>query len=206
MFGIAALMFGLQFASGSSDHSGDWIAIFGGVVVTGFGVFATFALVAISRTRLTLQAALLDATVVEGHNILLVPSFRSFRLPLSDIRSVERRSEIFRTFGVTTTRDAVSIVTTGGERIGLFSNTLGSVDTLPIDEVANAIAEAAGVSVTDDGTVRTKGSGLYGAASSYWTEQPLDAATASKARRNAIVAAQIGTALLLLTFVLRACL
>jgi hypothetical protein len=105
---------------------------------------------------------------------------------------------------MSTMRDALSIVTTGGERIGLFSNTLGSADTLPLDDVANALAAAAGIAVTDDGTVLAKGSGLYGAASSTWTERPLDPVTANKARHSAIVVAQICSALLLLTFVLRA--
>ncbi len=42
-------------------------------------------------------------------------------------------------------RDALSIVTEDGERIGLLSNTLGNLSTLPVDDVANAIAAAAGV-------------------------------------------------------------
>ncbi len=204
LFAIAALMFGLPFIYGAGVHGADWIVIATGLVVMGFAVFVTFALVAVVRTHLTIDAAMLEATVVAGHDWLLVPRFRSVRLPLSDIRSVERRREIFRTLGFSTMRDAVSLVKPGGERIGLFSNTLGSADTLPLDEVADAIAAAAGISVTDDGTVITRGSGLYGAASSTWTERPLDPVAARKARHGAIVVAQICSALLLLTFVLRA--
>jgi hypothetical protein len=100
-------------------------------------------------------------------------------------------------------RDALSIVTVSGERIGLFSNTLGSASTLPLDDVANAIAAAAGVPVTDDGTVRTRASGLYGAAASSWTERPLDEADANKARRGVKLTLAICTALLLLTFLVR---
>jgi uncharacterized membrane protein len=206
MFLIAALMFGLQFTFRAADHGGDWIVVLAGFVMTGFAVFATFGLIAVVRIHLTIGAGVLDATVVDRHNWLLVPHFRSVRLPLSDIRSVERRCELFRQLGLSTMRDALSVVTAGGERIGLFSNTLGSSDTLPLDEVADAIAAAAGITVTDDGTVRTKGSGLYGAASSSWTEKPLDSATASRAQRAVVVTAQICGALLLLTFVLRACL
>lgn len=205
MFGIAALLFGLRFANGG-DRSVDWIITLTGLVMTGFGVFATFGLTDAVRTRITLGATTLEATVVAGYNRLLVPHFREVRLPLSDIRSVERRCEIFRTLGFTSMRNALSIVTVAGERIGLFSDTLGSASTLPLDEVAGAIAAAVGVAVTDDGTVRTKGSGLYGAASSSWTERPLDGVSASKARRTAIATLQICTALLLLTFLLRACL
>ncbi len=204
MFGFAALLFALPFAFGG-DRSGDWIVVLTALALVGFGIFATFGLIAAVRTSVTLDAKTLDATVVTGHNALLVPQFREVHLPISQIRSVERRCEIFRTLGFFTSREALSIVTTGGERIGLFSNTLGNVSTLPLDEVADAVALAAGIPVTDDGTVRTKGSGLYGAASSSWSERPLDKASASKARRMAIATAQICTALLLLTFLLRAC-
>jgi hypothetical protein len=206
MFGIAALIFAIPAITGSADHSADWIADLTAIVMSGFGLFATFALVAVTRIRLTLDAGMLDATVVERHDRLLIPHFRSVRLPLTDIRSVERRTELFRTLGISTMRDALSVVRADGERIGLFSNTLGSADTLPLDEVADAIATAAGVAVTDDGTVRTRGSGLYGAASSSWTEKPLDEATANKAQRNVILAAQICGTLLVLVFALRACL
>ncbi len=203
MFGVATLQFSLAPAF-SGNHSGSWIVMLAALVTMGFCAFATFALIAAVRTRVTLGAATRDAVVVDGHNWFLMPHFREVRVPLSDIRSVERRSEIFRTLGLSTMRDALSIVTADGERIGLFSNTLGSASTLPLAEVAGAIAEGAGVAVTDDGTVLTKGSGLYGEASSAWTEQPLDAVHARKASHVAVVTLQICTLLLILTFVLRA--
>ncbi|HET6275171.1 MAG TPA: hypothetical protein VFE16_04440 [Candidatus Cybelea sp.] len=206
IFSIAALIFSLPLMYDNGDHSVDWIVILTAIVIVGFGIFATFALIVAIRTEITLGATALEATVVAGHNLLLVPRMREVRLPLAQIRSVERRCEIFRRLGLYTQREALSIVTADGERIGLFSNTLGTLSTLPIDEVANAIAAAAGIAVTDDGTVWAKGSGLYGAASSSWTERPLDAASASKARRAAVLTVQICTALLLLTFVLRSCL
>jgi hypothetical protein len=195
LLGIAGLMFALPIMYGGKDDLADALIIASGLVQLGFGVFATFALAAVVQTHVTLDEKTLEATVIEGHNWFLVPRFRSFRLSLRAVRSVERRSEIKRMLGMSTVREALSIVTTGGTRIGLFSDTLGSADTLPT---------AAGIAVTDDGTVLTKGSGLYGAASSSWTERPLDAATASKARRAAIVTAQICSALILLTFVIRA--
>jgi hypothetical protein len=204
MFGLAALMFSLPLAYGRADHSVDWIVALVALALTGFGVFASFAFIAVVRTRVTLEAATLAATVVDGHNWLLVPHFRSVRLAFADIRSVERRTEMFRTLGLSAMREALSIVTSDGERVGLFSNTLGSADTLPLDEVASAIAAAVGLSVTDDGTVRARGSGLYGAASSSWTERALDESNASKARRTVMRTVQICTALLLLSFILRA--
>lgn len=205
MFSIAGLLFSLPLMHDNGDRSADWIVILPGIVIVGFGIFATFVLIVAVRTRITLGATTLEATVVAGHNLLLVPQLRKVGLPLSQIRSVERRCEIFRRLGLLTMRDALSIVTEDGERIGLFSNTLGNLSTLPVDDVANAIAAAAGVTVTDDGTVWARGSGLYGGASSSWTERPIDAASASKARHGAILTLQICTALLLLTFVLRAC-
>jgi hypothetical protein len=203
MFGFAAVLFALPFAVGG-DSSGDWVVIAAGLFVAGFGLFATFALLAALKTDVRLDGATLDATIVSGHDVFLIPRFRTIRLPVSDIRSVERRREVFRTFGFYSLRNALSIVTASGERIGLFSDSIGTASTLPIDDVANAIAAAAGIAVTDDGTVRTKGSGLYGAASSSWIERPLDDVQSRKARRAAILTIQISTALLLLTLALRA--
>ncbi len=203
MFAIATLLFSLPPMFGQ-DIGGDSIVVVVAVIITGFGIFATFALVASVRTHVTLGASTLEATVVDGHSWFLMPHFREVRLPLSDIRSIERRTEIFRTLGLLTMRDALSIVTVDGERIGLFSNTLGNASTLPLDEVAYAIAGAIGVAVTDDGTVLTKGSGLYGQASSSWTETPLGELAAKKERRIVIATLQICTILLLLTFAVRA--
>jgi hypothetical protein len=204
MYGFASLLFCLPLTIGGGGA--DWVVVATGLVIAGFGVFATFALAAAIKTRITITADALDATVVRGNNALLIPEFRNVTLPLRDIRSVERRCEIFRRLGLYSLRDALSIVTQSGERIGLCSDTMGSARTLPIDEVAQAIAAAAGVRVTDDGTVRAKGSGLYGAASSTWTEVPLDSEGAGRARRAAIVTVQVCTLLLVLTFALRACL
>jgi hypothetical protein len=205
MLGIAGLLFSIPAIDGSSDHSADWIVDLTGVIMLGFAIFMTFGLVAVVRTRISLDAETLDATLADGHNWLLVPHFREVRLSVEDIGSVERRTEVFRTLGMSSMRDALSVVTKRGERIGLFSNTLGTVSTLPLDEVANAIASAAGVPVTDDGTVATKGSGLYGAAASSWKERPLDPASATKARSRATRTMQIVFGLVFFTFALRAC-
>lgn len=203
MFAMAAILFSLPFVYGGG-RSGDWTIALTGIVMTGFAIFATFGSIAATRTRVTLGATTLEATVVAGHNWCLAPQFREILLPLSEIHSVERRCEIFRTLGFLTMREALSVVTTRGQRVGLFSDTLGNAGTLPLDEVANAIAAAAGTPVRDDGTVRTKGSGLYGAASSSWGERPLDEVRARKGRRAAIATAQICSAILLLTLLLRA--
>jgi hypothetical protein len=203
MFGFAALLLVLPF-SFSGDRSGDWVVVTTGAIVAWFGFFAIFALVAALRTRVTLDGPTFEATVVSGHDVFLIPHFRAIRLPVSDIRAVERRCEVFRTLGFYSMRNALSIVIAGGDRIGLCSDTIGSASTLPIDDVADAIAAAAGISVTDDGTVRTRGSGLYGAASSSWVEHPLDEARAGKMRRAAVLTMKICAVLLLLTFALRA--
>jgi hypothetical protein len=202
MFGFAAVLFGLPFSVGG-DRSGDWVVIATGVVITWFGLFAVFALIAALKTRVMLNGPTFEATIVSGHDVFLIPRFRTVRLSVSDIRAVERRREIFRTLGFYSMRDALSIVTTEGERIGLCSDTIGTASTLPIDDVAHAIATAAETTVTDDGTVRTGGSGLYGAASSSWVEHPLDHARASKMQRVAVLTMQVCTVLLLLTLLLR---
>jgi len=205
MFGIAALLFSLPLMVGNGDRSSDWIVDLTGVIIAGFGIFMTFGLIAVVRTRISLSGTSLDATVPSGHNWLLVPRFRTIRLPVGEIRSVERRQEIFRTFGLSSLRESLSVVTNGDERIGLFSNVSGSPSTLPFDEIAGAIASAAGIAVTDDGTVLTKASGLYGEASSSWSERRLDETAAIKARGAAVRTLQILAALVMLGFVLRTC-
>jgi|GEM_PF-2201584 len=209
IFGVAGLLFVLPVILGGVDRGGLTIIDVTGVVIAGFGVFMAFGLSAFARTRISLVTGLggvsLEATVPVGHNRFLMPRFRTTRLPAREIGSVERRVEVFRTFGLTSMRESLSVVPDGGERIGLFSNANGSLNRLPLAEIAAAIAAAAGVAVTDDGTVLTKGRGLYGEASSTWNERPLDAPSASKARRAATRTLQILVGLMMLGFVLRAC-
>jgi hypothetical protein len=209
MFGVAALLFSVPALAGETDRSGDGFIYVTGAIMVGFGLFLTFGLIAIARTRIALEDAiggtLLDATVPNGHSWLLVPRLRTIRLPVAEIRSVERRQEVTRSFGLSSVRDALSVVTATGERVGLFSTAGTALIRLPLPEIAGAIAAAAGVAVTDDGTVMTKASGLYGEASSSWTERPLDAPAAGKARRAAAVTLQIIVALMSITFIVRAC-
>jgi hypothetical protein len=209
MYGVVILLFCIPVLAGGTDPTGNAIIYVTGTIMAGFALFLTFGLIAIARTRITLQmragGAVLDAIVPGGHNLLLVPRLRAVRLPVAEIRSVERRQEVVRSFGLSSLRDALSVVTTTGERIGLFSTAASSLINLPLPAVADAIAAAAGVAVTDDGTVVTKASGLYGEASSSWTEKPLDAPAANKARRVAAVTLQIVVGLMMLTFIIRAC-
>jgi hypothetical protein len=205
MYGVAALLFSLPLISGVSDPTGNWIVDATGVIMVGFALFMTFGLVALVRTRISLNATTLEATVPSHHSLLLVPRFRVIALPLTQIRSVERRQEAFHSLGLTNLRDSLSVVTTGGERIGIFSNTSGPASQLPLDEIADAIASAVGTSVTDAGTVWTKAPGLYGEASSSWTEQRLDDIGAMKARRMATRTAQLFVVMILLVIGVRAC-
>lgn len=205
MYGFGVLLFFLPLITGVSDFAGNLAVTVTGVMLLGFGTFMTFGYVAMTRTRIRLTATELDATVPGRHNWLLVPHFRTIALPLAQIAAVERRQEAFRSLGLVNMRDSLSVVTTGGERFGLFSNTRGPSSTLPLDEIADAIAAGAGVTVTDAGTVWTKGQGLYGEASSDWTEARLDDASAAKARRVAARTALVFVVMFLLVMIVRAC-
>jgi hypothetical protein len=204
MYGVAVLLFSVPFMAGMSDPAGNVIVEATAAVMAGFGLFMTFGLIAVVKTRIGINAATLDA-IVPSHHTLLVPHFRTIALPLAQIRTVERRQEAFRSFGLTNLRQSLSVVTTGGERIGIFSNTSGPASQLPLDEIADAIASGAGTTVTDAGTVWTKAGGLYGEASSSWSEQRLDDTTAMKVRRAANRTAILFAALILLVIALRAC-
>ncbi len=205
MFAVAALLLSLPLLVGGSDPAANAIIAITAIIMAGFGLFMTFGLIGVVRTRIGIKGPNLEATVPQHHSRLLVPKFRVIALPIAQIRAVETRQEAFRSFGLVNLRQSLSIVTSDGERIGLFSNTLGPTVQLPLDEIAGAIAAGAGVAVTDAGTVWTKAPGLYGEASSSWREQPLDQAGAIKVRRTAIRTMQIVVTLVLLTFALRAC-
>jgi hypothetical protein len=205
MFAFAAFLISIPFLVPGNLTGVAWLLDVCGLAVAGFGCFMLFGLIAFSRTQISLSATGLDATVTTGHTRLLVPRFRTIVLPVAEIRSVERRDEITRMLGLSTQRESLSIVTAAGERIGLFSNTTMAVNKLPLAEIASAIAAAAEVPVTDDGTVLVRGAGLYGDASSSWTETPLDPARAAKAKNTAALTLQILVGAMLLIAVLRAC-
>jgi hypothetical protein len=205
MFGVAALLFSLPLLLGGSDPSINAIVYVTAIIMAGFGLFMTFALIGAVRTQISIRGTSLDATVPHGHSRLLVPRFRVIAVPLEQIRSVDRRQEAFGSFGLMSLRDSLSIATSGGERIGLFSNPARPAARLPLDDIAAAIASGAGITVTDAGTVWTKAAGLYGEASSSWTEPPLDKTSAIKVRQAAVRTAQIVGTLVLLVIALRAC-
>ncbi len=183
------------------------VAIYGpaALVVLTFGAFMAFGAVALARTRLTLGATSLRGVVPVENGWSFAPSFRTVDVPVSEIRAVDRRVEIVRTLGLSMARQSLSIVTASGERIGLFTNPDTAVVRLPLGEIAGAIAAAAGIAVTDRGTVISKAPGLFGSASSSWTETPLDAPRAARARRGALITLQVIFGLMALTWILRAC-
>jgi hypothetical protein len=205
MYGTAAVVFAIPAMSGEPDGSGDWMVYCCGAVVAGFAVFVTFGFIAVVRTRIALSATALEGTVPAGHNLLLVPAFRTLGVPIAEIRSVERRREIVRVLGLSNLRESLSVVTGDGTRIGLFANTSGPSSQLPLGEIADAIAAAAGIDVTDGGTVRTKAPGLYGTAASTWNEPKLDDAAAAAATKTALRTVQLSGVLVLLVIALRAC-
>ncbi len=205
LFSIAAFFFSFQFFVSNADRGGVWVFDIVGVILMALALFMGFALLAVVLTEIRLTGTTLVATVPFGHNRLLVPHFRTVTLQLASIRSVERRVEVYRTLGLSNMRESLSVVTASGERVGLFSNTKGSTSQLPLADIADGIACAVGITVTDDGTVRVKAPALYGAASSSWSERSLDASSASKATQAATLTVQILAALMLLGIGLRAC-
>ncbi len=204
--GIALLIIALPWVlAGDGDPGPGWTLDLCGSAIFGIASFMLFGVIAMLRTRIRLAGTVLDATVADGHNALLVPHFRTIALDVATLRSVEKRQEIVRSFWLSNLRESISIVTASGERIGLVSATYGVSVQFPVEDAAAAIAAAAHLPLTDDGTVRSTASGLYGAASSAWTERPMDPEAASKARRTALLTTQIIFGLFVLTTLLRAC-
>ncbi len=78
--------------------------------------------------------------------------FRRGRIALADIVSVDRRDEVVRFLRLPGTLNALSIVGADGRRLELVRCQPGP-QVLPVDEIAGRIADAAGLAVTDLGTV-----------------------------------------------------
>ena len=79
------------------------------------------------------------------------------QLPYGAIASVERREEVYVSFGLVTVQHAFSLVTRDGARLplGVMAGNWGY--QLPFDQAAQKIAERAGCSVIDRGAVRVGG-------------------------------------------------
>ena len=77
------------------------------------------------------------------------------QLPYGAIASVERREEVYVSFGLVTVQHAFSLVTRDGARLplGVMAGNWGY--QLPFDQAAQKIAERAGCSVIDRGAVRS---------------------------------------------------
>ena len=205
ILGLAAFFFAAPFVLG--PNAAGLIVFFFvlGVPMAALGLFMAVGFIAVVRALISLDGSTLDAELIAPPKRPFVPSFRSLHLPVNQIRSVEKREEIVRKYGFTTVRNSLSLVTTNGERIGLFSNNVGSIGQMPLDEIAGAIASAAGIPVTDRGSVLTTTAGLYGEAEATWNEPPLDPAAATKARRTAARTMQILVSVVLLLSLLRTC-
>ena len=78
---------------------------------------------------------------------------RRVTVPISEVRAVEIREEVSRFAGIVSLARALSVATTNGDRFVLGQATGQEVSALPIDEMAQAIADAAGRPVTDRGTI-----------------------------------------------------
>jgi len=206
LYGVAVFIADIPaIAGGPPDPVAGWILAACGAGIAALASFMAFGWLAVVRTRITVGGTALDAVVPDRHDWLLVPHFRTVHVPLASIARVETRQEVARSAGFPTLRDSLSVVTAGGERIGLVSATAATAAQLPVAAIAAGLAAAASVAVTFRGTVRTKDQGLYGIASSHWDEAPLDAASAAKARHGAVVTAQIVFALMMFTMLLRGC-
>jgi hypothetical protein len=79
------------------------------------------------------------------------------QLPYDAIASVERREEVYVSFGLVMVQHAFSLVTRDGARLplGVIPENWGY--QLPFDQAAQEIAERAGCSVIDRGAVRVGG-------------------------------------------------
>jgi hypothetical protein len=127
-------------------------------------------------------------------------------LPYGDIVSVERREEVYVSFGLVTVQRVFSILTRNGVRIvlGVMAENWGA--QMRFDRAAELIAARAHVPVADRGTVRV--GGVIRAMIRDvppWGAETTDTAVRSRWHRRATLSMQLLMLLVSLTAVLRAC-
>src|SRR5579871_4683972 len=103
ILGMAVFVLALPFLfpSNGIDAATLWVTSVTGFIMLCLGLFLAFGFVAIARTRIAVDGDALVATVTDHHNLFLVPHFREVRIPLAQIRAVERRAEAVKSFGLT---------------------------------------------------------------------------------------------------------
>jgi hypothetical protein len=128
------------------------------------------------------------------------------QLPYDAIASVERREEVYVSFGLVTVQHAFSLITRDGARLplGVMAGNWGY--QLPFDQAAQKIAERAGCSVIDRGAVRVGGV-LRAMARDVppWTIESMPALERKRWDRRATRTMQFLMLLLVAIFTLRAC-
>jgi hypothetical protein len=120
---------------------------------------AAFFLLSLSQNAIRIEVGpeRLKLRLPRMRGPLMLPSLVRAELPYSSIAAVERRDEIYSSFGMVTVQDAFSLVTRDGARfpLGTMAENWGS--QLRFDQAAERIAQRAGATVTDRGAVRVGG-------------------------------------------------
>jgi len=135
-----------------------------------------------------------------------LPGVIRAELPYSAIAAVERREEIYASFGVVTVQTAFSLMTRDGVRfpLGVMAENWGL--QLPCDKAADLIAARAGGAVFDHGAVRV--GGIVRAVVHDvppWTTEPISAPERARWRRRGAMTVQIIMLLFAVGAIARAC-
>jgi hypothetical protein len=169
---------------------------------------AVYFLLALSTNALRIEVGpeLLTLRLPRARGPLPLLGLIRAQLPYDAIASVERREEVYVSFGLVTVQHAFSLVTRDGARLplGVMAENWGY--QLPFDQAAQKIAERAGCSVIDRGAVRV--GGVFHAMARDlppWTIESMPPLERKRWDRRATRTMQFLMLLIVSIFTLRAC-
>ncbi len=198
---------GIVFAVAVAQAETIWLALFfiaGAVLLLPLAIYlALLFLPMLARIDIMQDGVRLRS--VRWRGAAPLPPLRTDFIPYPDIAAVERTDAVFRTLGMTSLQTVWSILAKDGRRLELGRTSPQAAANVDYPGAAAAIAERAGLEITDRGAYR-----MGGIVGSIRRDAPLDAAPMPEDQRTqsygkAATAMQIAAAFVLLVVAARAC-
>ncbi len=210
LLALAVIVFfglGVVFVVAVAQAESIWLALFfiaGVAVLLPLTIYlALLFLPMLTRTDIMTDGVRLRS--VRWRGAVPLPPLRTDFIPYADIGAVERTDAVFRTFGMTSLQTVWGILARDGRRLELGRTSPHAAANVDYPGAAAAIAERAGLEITDRGAYR-----MGGIVGSVRRDAPLDASPMSEDQRvqsygKAARAMQIALALVFLAIAARAC-
>lgn len=161
--------------------------------------------------RIVLDRDAVHFDLPAGRSLIHRLQAQRLTVPYADIAAIETRLEAYRSFGMANMQRAYALRGKTGEAVFLFEDRAlaTGLETSFFGDLANRLAERAGVPLRDLGMVEGHGGFLavWGASAMAWTAPPLPAERQARLWRKAAITGRllgVFSAIILLIYVLRA--